>query len=81
MEENRATVYRDAEANVAAGFRLRAKRFGETRRSLGGGGQPARGAEVESVWNELLAAKGVLGLDKPTASAPLPDHSRHAGAF
>jgi hypothetical protein len=25
---------------VASGFRLRAKRFGETRRSLGGGGQP-----------------------------------------
>jgi hypothetical protein len=31
---------------VAQGFRLRAKRFGETRRSLGGGGQPCQPARA-----------------------------------
>jgi len=39
---------------VGAGFRLRAKRFGETRRSLGRGGQPAPEG-VQPVQDELKA--------------------------
>jgi hypothetical protein len=39
--------------HVASGFRLRAKRFGETRRSLGGGGQPEVSAQSKPQANKV----------------------------